>query len=89
MKGQLIIHFNVDFPEPGFISSDKSQILSTVLPLKSNKRLSDKALAQCEEPTLLDVNIKQEMRRKERQRQEEAYNEDDDDSVHQVACNQQ
>lgn len=89
VKGQLIIHFNVDFPEPGFISSDKSQILSTVLPLKSNKRLSDKALAQCEEPTLLDVNIKQEMRRKERQRQEEAYDEDDDDSVHQVACNQQ
>lgn len=90
MKGQLIIHFNVNFPDPAFISPQKSQILNTVLPSKSSKRLSDKVVARCEEVTLLDVNIEEEMKQKERRRKQEAYNEDDDDdTVHQVACNQQ
>ncbi|KAH6767496.1 DNAJ-like protein 2 [Perilla frutescens var. hirtella] len=91
VKGQLVIHFIVDFPEPGIISPEKSLILKTALPLKSSKHLSDKAVAECEETTLLDVNIEEVMRQKERQRQRDAYNEDDadDDTVHQVACNQQ
>lgn len=89
IKGQLIVHFNVDFPDSGFLSLEKSQILATVLPVKSRKHLPDKVLAQCEETTLLDVNIEEEMRQKERQRQREAYDEDDDSTVHQVACNQQ
>ncbi|KAK6142963.1 hypothetical protein DH2020_023311 [Rehmannia glutinosa] len=89
MKGQLIIHFNVDFPESGFLSPEKSRILATVLPVKSVRRLSDKVLAKCEETTLVDVNIEEEMRQKELQRQREAYDEDDEPTVHQVACNQQ
>ncbi|KAK6120726.1 hypothetical protein DH2020_045530 [Rehmannia glutinosa] len=89
MKGQLIIHFNVDFPESGFLSPEKSRILATVLPVKSVKRLSDKVLARCEETTLVDVNIEEEMRQKELRRQREAYDEDDEPTVHQVACNQQ
>ncbi|KAK6121627.1 hypothetical protein DH2020_044635 [Rehmannia glutinosa] len=64
MKGQLIIHFNVDFPESGFLSPEKSRILATVLPVKSVRRLSDKVLAKCEETTLVDVNIEEEMRQK-------------------------
>ncbi|KAL0309071.1 UNVERIFIED_CONTAM: Chaperone protein dnaJ 3 [Sesamum radiatum] len=92
MKGQLYIHFNVEFPDSGFLSPEKSRILTTVLPVKSDKCLTDKLLAKCEETTLLDVNMEEEMRQKEQQRQREAYDEDDDDddpTVHQVACNQQ
>lgn len=90
MKGQLYIHFNVDFPDSGFLSPEKSSILATVLPVKSDKCLPDELLARCEETTLLDVDIEEEMRQKERQRQREAYDDDDDDAtVHQVACNQQ
>ncbi|KAL0347630.1 UNVERIFIED_CONTAM: Chaperone protein dnaJ 3 [Sesamum calycinum] len=91
-EGLLYIHFNVEFPDSGFLSPEKSRILTTVLPVKSDKRLTDKLLAKCEETTLLDVNMEEEMRQKEQQRQREAYDEDDDDddpTVHQVACNQQ
>lgn len=90
MKGQLIIHFNVDFPSSGSVSLENLQILSTALPVKSKKRFSDKVVAQCEETTLVDVDIEEEMRQKERQRQE-AYDQDEDDhsNVHRVACNQQ
>ncbi|KAG8363425.1 hypothetical protein BUALT_Bualt19G0021300 [Buddleja alternifolia] len=88
MKGQLIFHFNVDFPNSRFLSPEKLRILQTVLPVKSHSRLPDKILDKFEEMTLVDVNIEEEMRRKERQRQREGYDEDDD-TVHQVACNQQ
>lgn len=49
------------------------------------------ALDDCEETTLLDVNMEEEMRRKEHQRQQEAYDEDDEDEGHvpRMACNQQ
>ncbi|PIM98233.1 Molecular chaperone (DnaJ superfamily) [Handroanthus impetiginosus] len=92
IRGRLIIHFNVEFPDSGFLSPEKSQMLRMVLPVKSDKRLSNKVLARCEETTLIDVDIEEEMRQKEQRRQREAYDDDDDDDdpmVHQVACNQQ
>lgn len=91
MKGHLIIHFNVKFPDPGFISLEKSHILNTVLQSKPSKPLPDKVVAQCEEVTLVDVNIKEEMKQKERRRKQEAYDEedDDDDTLPQLSCNQQ
>lgn len=91
LKGQLIIHFNVEFPNSGFLSPENSIILSTVLPVKSDKRLlPDKVLSKCEETTLVDVDIEKEMRQKEQQRRQRGgYDEDEDQDVHQVACNQQ
>ncbi|XP_059651626.1 dnaJ protein homolog [Cornus florida] len=92
IKGRLIIHFDVEFPETGFLSPEKCQALETVLP-RPNKQSSYMDLDECEETTLLDVNIEDELRRKEQQRQQEAYDEDDDDDdephMRRMACNQQ
>lgn len=91
IKGRLFIHFNVDFPEAGFLSPEKCRSLETILPVKPSKQSSNMALDDCEETTLHDVNMEDEMRRKEHQRQQEAYDEDDDDEPHmpRMACNQQ
>lgn len=92
MKGRLYIHFNVDFPDSGFLSPEKSQLLEKVLPQKSSKHLSNMDLDDVEETTLHDVaNIKEEMKRKQQYRDREAYDEDDDDepSGHRVQCAQQ
>lgn len=45
-------------------------------------------LDDCEETTLLDVNIEDEMRRKQQQ-QQEAYEEDEEASGPRVQCAQQ
>ncbi|CAL5381343.1 unnamed protein product [Camellia sinensis] len=89
MKGQLFIHFNVDFPQSGFLSPDKFQALEAILPPSPNKQLSDMMLDECEETTLHDVNIEEEMRWKERHQQREAYDDDDEPAMHRMACNQQ
>ncbi|XP_009596179.1 dnaJ protein homolog [Nicotiana tomentosiformis] len=89
IKGRLYIHFNVEFPESGFLSPEKCRILETILP--PGKRASDMEINDCEETTLHDVNMEEEMRRKEQRRRKEAYDMDDDDepNVHRMACNQQ
>ncbi|XP_028051091.1 chaperone protein dnaJ A6-like isoform X3 [Camellia sinensis] len=89
MKGQLFIHFNVDFPQSGFLSPDKFQALEAILPPSPNKQLSDMMLDECEATTLHDVNIEEEMRWKERHQQREAYDDDDEPAMHRMACNQQ
>lgn len=91
MKGRLYIHFNVDFPDSGFLSPDQCQLLEKVLPQKKSKHLSDMELDDCEETTLHDVaNIKEEMKRKQQYRDREAYDEDDDEpSGQRVQCAQQ
>ncbi|KAM7472056.1 hypothetical protein LguiA_010239 [Lonicera macranthoides] len=90
VKGRLFIFFNVDFPKSGFLSPEKSQIFETILPSSPTNRLSDMALEDCKETILHDVDMEEEMRRKERKWQE-VYDEDDDDmpDVHRMACNQQ
>lgn len=93
IKGRLFIHFNVDFPDSGFLSPDKCRDLEAVLPSKPGKQLSDKEVDECEETTLHDVNMEEEMRRKEHRRQSEAYDDEDDDddepTMHRMPCNQQ
>lgn len=91
MKGRLYIKFNVEFPESGFLSPDQCRLLETILPQKTSKNLTDMELDDCEETTLHDVNIKEEMRRKKQQQYREAYDDDDDDerSVPHVQCAQQ
>lgn len=91
MKGRLYIHFNVDFPASA-LTLEKSRMLETILPTKPGKRLLPKKLDDCEETSLHDVDIDKEMKRKEHQRQQEAYNEDEDGhdpGMPRMACAQQ
>ncbi|KAL2557316.1 Chaperone protein dnaJ 2 [Forsythia ovata] len=89
MKGKLYIHFTVDFPES--LTPEQVKALEAVLPPKPSLQLSDMELEECEETTLQDVNMEEEMRRKQAQRQE-AY-EDEDEEMHggaqRVQCAQQ
>ncbi|GFY92699.1 DNAJ homologue 3 [Actinidia rufa] len=91
MKGRLVIHFNVEFPDAGVLSPDKCRALEEILPPRAGKKPSDMEVDECEETTLHDVNIEEEMRRKEQQRQHEAYDDDDEDepTMPRVGCNQQ
>lgn len=93
MKGKLVIHFNVAFPETGALTPEKCKILETILPSGgASTSSSEMAIDDCEETILHDVNMEEEMRRNERQRQQEAYDDDEDDDepgVQRVGCNQQ
>lgn len=88
MKGNLYIHFTVEFPES--VTPDQVKALEAVLPPRPSTQLTDMELDECEETTLHDVNIEEEMRRKQ-QTQQEAYDEDDDmpGGAQRVQCAQQ
>ena len=68
MKGNLYIHFTVEFP--GSLSPDQVKALEAILPPKPTSQLTDMELDECEETTLHDVNIEEEMRRKQQAAQE-------------------
>ncbi|KAG9149114.1 hypothetical protein Leryth_010704 [Lithospermum erythrorhizon] len=91
MKGKLYIHFTVEFPDS--LGLEQVKALEAVLPPKPESQLTDMELDECEETTPHDVNIEEEMRRKQAQAQQEAYNEDDDDmhggGAQRVQCAQQ
>ncbi|XP_062174172.1 chaperone protein dnaJ A6-like [Alnus glutinosa] len=89
IKGRLYIHFNVDFPDSGILSHEQCQTLETILPPRPSKNLTDMELDDCEETTLHDVNIEDEMRRKQQHQYQEAYDEDDEPSMPRVQCAQQ
>ncbi|CAN4097350.1 unnamed protein product [Withania somnifera] len=92
IKGRLYIHFNVEFPESGSLSPEKCHALEAILPRGPGKGSSDMDLDKCEETTMHDVNMDEEIRHKEQQRRQEAYDTDDDDdapNLHHVGCNQQ
>ncbi|KAK8552709.1 hypothetical protein V6N12_041288 [Hibiscus sabdariffa] len=88
MRGKLYIHFTVDFPDS--LAPDQCKALEAVLPPRTSVQLTDMELDECEETTLYDVNIEEEMRRKQAQAQE-AYEEDDDmpGGAQRVQCAQQ
>ncbi|KAM3324745.1 hypothetical protein P3S67_005897 [Capsicum chacoense] len=89
MRGKLYIHFTVEFPDT--LSPDQCKNLEAVLPAKPKTQMTDMELDECEETTLHDVNIEEEMRRKKQQAQE-AYDEDDEDmhgGAQRVQCSQQ
>ncbi|XP_020096223.1 dnaJ protein homolog 2-like [Ananas comosus] len=89
MKGKLYIHFTVDFPDS--LTLDQCRALEAVLPPKPASELTDMELDECEETTLHDVNIEEEMRRKQQSQAQEAYDEDDDafGGAQRVQCAQQ
>ncbi|XP_076890995.1 dnaJ protein homolog [Bidens hawaiensis] len=76
MKGKLYIHFTVDFPDS--LSPEQCNALEALLPPKPSTQMTDMELDECEETTLHDVNIEEEMRRKQQQAAQEAYDEDED-----------
>lgn len=88
MKGKLYIHFTVEFPDS--LSPEQVAALEAVLPPKSSTQLTDMELDECEETTLHDVNIEDEMRRKQHA-SAEAYDEDEDmhGGAQRVQCAQQ
>lgn len=88
MKGKLYIHFTVEFPDS--LSPEQCKALETVLPPRTTQQLTDMEIDECEETTLHDVNIEEEMRRKQAQAQE-AYEEDEDmhGGAQRVQCAQQ
>lgn len=89
MKGKLYIHFTVEFPES--LSPEQCKALEGVLPPKPSMQMTDMELDECEETTLHDVNIEEEMRRKQQQQAQEAYDEDEDmhGGAQRVQCAQQ
>lgn len=88
MKGKLYIQFTVDFPES--LNPDVSKALEAVLPPRPTIELTSMELDECEETTLHDVNMEEEMRRKQHYAQE-AYDEDEDmhGGAQRVQCAQQ
>ncbi|KAL6506500.1 hypothetical protein OROGR_024681 [Orobanche gracilis] len=90
MKGKLYIHFNVDFPDS--LGPEQVDSLAKILPPKTQSQLTDMEIDECEETTLHDVNIEDELRRKAQQHQE-AYDEDEDEThgggAQRVQCAQQ
>ncbi|KAJ3674545.1 hypothetical protein LUZ60_005161 [Juncus effusus] len=91
MKGKLYIHFTVEFPES--LTPDQCKALESVLPPKPTATMTDMELDECEETTLHDVNIEEEMRRKQMNGREAYDDDDDDDHMHggaqRVQCAQQ
>ncbi|KDP42967.1 hypothetical protein JCGZ_23909 [Jatropha curcas] len=89
MKGRLYIHFNVEFPDS--LTLDQVKALEAILPPRPSSMLTDMELDECEETTLHDVNMEEEMRRKDQRSQQEAYDEDDDmpSGGQRVQCAQQ
>eukprot|EP00252_Welwitschia_mirabilis_P005776 TRINITY_DN1635_c0_g1_i1.p1 TRINITY_DN1635_c0_g1~~TRINITY_DN1635_c0_g1_i1.p1 ORF type:complete len:417 (-),score=85.56 TRINITY_DN1635_c0_g1_i1:342-1592(-) len=87
MKGKLYIHFSVDFPDN--LSPEQCKLLESVLPPRLSSELTDMELDECEETTLHDVNIEEEMRRKQHAQHQEAYEEDEEESAPRVQCAQQ
>lgn len=88
MKGKLYIHFSVDFPESGTLSHEQCRALEACLPPKPSSGLTEMELDECEETILQDVNMEDEMRRKQ-QAAQEAYEEDEEASGPRVQCAQQ
>lgn len=86
MKGNLYIHFSVEFPDS--LTPEQCKALEAVLPPRTASQLTDMELDECEETTLHDVNLEEETRKK--QSQQEAYEEDEEGSGGpRVQCAQQ
>ncbi|XP_028554642.1 dnaJ protein homolog 2-like isoform X1 [Dendrobium catenatum] len=62
MKGRLYIKFNVEFPDSGVLSLGQCRHLEAILPPRTSTWMTDMELDECEETTIYDVNIEDEMR---------------------------
>ncbi|KAJ9178675.1 hypothetical protein P3X46_010540 [Hevea brasiliensis] len=90
MKGKLYIHFTVEFPDS--LTPDKVKALEAILPPRPLSQLTDMDLDECEETTLRDVNMEEEMRRKQQgHAHQDAYEEHEEmpSGGQRVQCAQQ
>jgi DnaJ family protein A protein 2 len=74
------------------LAPEQCKALEAVLPPKPTSKLTDMEIDECEETTMHDVNnIEEEMRRKQAQAAQEAYEEDDEmpGGAQRVQCAQQ
>lgn len=85
-KGNLIIKFDIVFPEDGFINSQFSKALASILPKPEEPIIPDDA-----EECYLSSYASQDSNNKRRQREayDEAYSSDEEDDRGGVACHQQ
>lgn len=89
MKGNLYINFQVNFPESGTITPEQCRTLAWLLPFKALPELGAMDLDECEETTLHNVNMDEETKKKQHQRDTQAYEEDEDTKGDRVQCRQQ
>ncbi|KAK8968289.1 hypothetical protein KSP40_PGU016487 [Platanthera guangdongensis] len=75
-EGKLYIHFTVEFPDA--LTPEQCKALEAILPPRARSQLTDMELDECEETTMHDVNIEEEMRRRQQSQAQEAYDEDDE-----------
>ncbi|KAF2322547.1 hypothetical protein GH714_018783 [Hevea brasiliensis] len=90
MKGKLYIHFTVEFPDS--LTPDQVKALEAILPPRPLSQLTDMDLDECEETTLRDVNMEEEMRRKQQgHAHQDAYEEHEEmpSGGQRVQCAQQ
>ncbi|KAK1394092.1 hypothetical protein POM88_013148 [Heracleum sosnowskyi] len=87
MKGTLYVHFTVDFPDS--LNPEQVKALEAILPPRPVVKMTPKEMDECEETTLHDVNIEEEMRRKKAQAEQEADDEDMHGGAQRVQCAQQ
>ena len=87
-KGRLFIKFNVEFPGAGSLSPEACKMLESILPPRPASSLTAMDVDECEETTMYDVDIEEEMRRK--QSSQEAYEDEEEGGPGQrVQCAQQ
>ena len=86
-RNQELLHLVLDPLLDSILTLDQVQALEAILPPRPSSQMTDMELDECEETTLHDVNMEEEMRRK----QQEAYEEDEDmpGGAQRVQCAQQ
>ncbi|XP_024403577.1 dnaJ protein homolog isoform X2 [Physcomitrium patens] len=84
-KGRLYLHFTVDFPKSGSLTMDRCDAIEDILPPRAAVMFTDMELDECEETTMIDVNIEDKMRKEEEQQEETKL----EDEGPRVQCNQQ
>ena len=83
-KGRLFIHFDVAFPEPGDLGDKEIAALADLLPPRPSLEVD---IESCQEVSVSDIDMEQELRRqKERQMEEE---DEEDPRGGRVQCAQQ
>ena len=85
VKGRLYLQFAVQFPRSGAMTTEQCKAVEVILPPRATSLLTDKELDECEEITLIDVNIEDIARK---QQADEDSNDEDEDSSgpHPIQC---
>lgn len=93
VHGKLYIQFHVEFPKSGSMSLEAVKVLEAALPPRPAPTATPMEIDQCEETRMYDVNMEEEMRRKEQRHHQHSghdmYDEEDEMGGQRVQCAQQ